>query len=69
MSKQYKNGRCSCWKSINETLRKEGSQLGFSFTMTGHEYLQVTTENVGKSRKKPSIVVASHCPFCGSKLK
>ena len=71
MSRQLKNGKCSCWAEVNKQLDKQGtnSELSQSFTFTGHHYLQVRTENKVKSRKSPKTVLASYCPFCGEKLK
>ncbi len=71
MSRQFKNGKCSCWDQVNKKLDEAGAnaELVQSFSFTGHHYLQVKTDNKNKSRKAPKTVLASYCPFCGKKLK
>lgn len=71
VSRQLKNGKCTCWAKVDKELDKQGttSELAQSFTFTGHHYLQVKTENKNKLRKSPTTVFASYCPFCGKKLK
>lgn len=71
MSRQFKNGKCSCWNDVDKQLDKAGAnaRLALSFSLNGHHYLQVKTENVNTSRKAPKTVIASYCPFCGTKLK
>ena len=71
MSKQQKNGKCSCWASVNRRLKSSETELSLSFTWTNptHYYLQVATERTdGNNRKKKKTVLASYCPFCGKKL-
>lgn len=70
MSRQYNDGRCSCWKRVDKLLgERDGAKLSITFTLTGHHYLQVKTEKISKSRKAPKLILASYCPFCGEKLK
>lgn len=69
MPRQYKNGRCSCWKEADRALGEHGTQLRYSYLMTGGVLLNVATENKTKSRRKPKSILASYCPFCGAKLK
>lgn len=69
MSRQFKNGTCSCWRKVNNTLKEHNTQLSQSFTISGHMYLNVATEKIEKSRKQPKAIIASFCPFCGQKLK
>ena len=69
MSRQFKNGTCSCWKQVDERLSKEGTALVKALTFHGHQYLELWTERIDTKRKPPHRVVASFCPFCGSKLK
>ena len=69
MSKQFKNGTCSCWEQCNRELAKHNARLSGSFSLSGHDYLNVATENIVKSRNRPKTVVASYCPFCGKKLR
>ena len=69
MARQYKNGRCSCWKQVNEQLSNHNTALDELFTLTGHHYLKVATHRCDKKKKPPKSVIASHCPFCGEKLK
>jgi len=69
MSRQFKDGRCSCWKQVNDELEKHGTLLATSFTLSGHEFLNIETERTDGKRKPPKRIVASFCPFCGQKLK
>lgn len=69
MSKQAKNGRCSCWDQVNKSLEETGDELTKWFSFSGHHYLEIATSKIVKSRKKPKRVFASFCPMCGAKLK
>jgi hypothetical protein len=68
VSKQFKNGRCSCWKQVDDELGKKGVQLAKAFNLAGHEFLEIKTERTDGKRKQPHRIVCSFCPFCGSKL-
>lgn len=68
MSTQHKNGTCSCWRAVNETLNETGDELSQSFSINGHMWLHVATNKRNPSRAKPKTIVASFCPFCGEKL-
>lgn len=69
MSKQFRNGACSCWPSVDYRLEKQGGCLDTSLDMEGHVYLNVGTCAVfGKPQRKVPRVVASFCPFCGKPL-
>lgn len=65
MSKQYKNGTCSCWKQVDDQI-PEGESLDVGFNLSGHEFLKIATHRADKKRK--SNIYASYCPFCGKKL-
>ncbi len=70
MTRQLKNGSCSCWKTINKQLVEHNTRLSESFTFSGHTYLQIATEKIDSKVRKPTkLMLASYCPFCGSKLK
>lgn len=71
MARQYKNGKCSCWKKLDAELEKQeaGTELDITWSFTGRTYLKVATVRVDGKRKSPVSVIASHCPFCGAKLK
>jgi len=69
VSRQFKNGTCSCWKPLQKELGKQGTGLELAFSLTGKFYLQVQTMRTDGKRKPPVRVVCSHCPFCGAKLK
>lgn len=71
---------CECLKRINKELEEHnirialGLQLVESTTEKGwsadlHARIIVATEKIDpKSRKKPPILYASFCPFCGKKI-
>lgn len=70
MSRQFKNGKCSCWKKIDKQLREDDSCLDFSWDFSGKTYLNIATHRTdGNRRKTAKRVLASYCPFCGSKLE
>lgn len=69
MSRQYKDGSCSCWKSVNKTLEELGGRLSERFSLSGHRYLSIETEKINSSNRNKPAAVASYCPFCGNKLK
>lgn len=69
MSRQFKNGACSCWKQVDEKLSKEGAELAKAVSFTGHLFLELRTERIDDKRKPPRRIVASFCPFCGKRLK
>jgi hypothetical protein len=69
MTRQFKNGTCSCWKPFQKKLDEQGTDLELAFSLSGKVYLQVQTMRTDGQRKPPVRVVCSHCPFCGEKLK
>ena len=71
MSKQHKNGSCSCWDQVDQTLAEQNTRIGRSFGgLTGRHYIMIVSEKVDtKKRGKPRSIMASFCPFCGKKLK
>ena len=69
MTRQYKDGSCSCWKRFEKELDKYGSAFEFAFTITGKHYLEIKTIRTDGKRKPPWRVVCAFCPFCGSELK
>lgn len=69
MSRQFKNGKCSCWQQVDARLKKEGSSLARAFNFAGQEFLEVKTQRDDEKRKPPARIVCSFCPFCGSQLK
>ena len=68
MSRQFKNGTCSCWKQVDKLLDKEGTALVKTLTFHGHQYMELLTERIDQRRTQPKRIVASFCPFCGKKL-
>ena len=69
MSKQLKNGKCSCWKPIDNELEKNGCGIDYSWDFSGKTYIKVATHRTDNKRKPPMSLYASFCPFCGEKLK
>lgn len=65
---------CDCRQAINEKLGEHNGRLasGFSFGGGKMEFIPVliTTEKIDtRSRKKPPIVIASYCPWCGEQFE
>ena len=69
MSRQFKTGRCTCWKKCDQELAKHETRLVVAFTMAGKEHLELKTERLDGKRKPAKRIVCSFCPFCGAKLK
>jgi hypothetical protein len=69
VSRQFKNGTCSCWKKVDANLGEKGTRLERLFSIGDHQYLAIATERMDGKRSPPRRIVASFCPFCGSKLK
>lgn len=65
---------CDCIQKLNDALEPEGARLAMGTQVTpdlqlrGRLLIQVEKTDQ-KSRKKLPNVVASHCPFCGSKFE
>lgn len=60
---------CKCFSTMNEKLKPYNAQLAGN--LFDYRYTLVETWRIEKGRgtKKPPIVVASYCPFCGKKHK
>jgi hypothetical protein len=69
MSRQYKNGRCTCWAKCDKELVKHGTRLATAFSFSGKHFLELGTERTDGRRKPAKRIVCSYCPFCGAKLK
>jgi hypothetical protein len=62
----------TCFKDINEKLKQYNTRLAVNIDVSGQnrELIQVATVKADIDvRKKPSTMFASHCQFCGVKLK
>ena len=70
MSRQFKNGKCSCWDRLNKILKGHNAELDISFNFIGEHFLNITTNKINSRLKgNKKRVFASFCPFCGCKLK
>lgn len=63
-----------CFRQIDKELGKYNTRLARN--LLDHNQVFVATEVVDetkrgprRSKPKPKILIASHCPFCGEKLK
>lgn len=68
MSRQYKNGKCSCWAKLDKKLEEADCAVDYGFDFSGKTYMAIRTFRT-KGRKPPVSVFAAYCPFCGEKLK
>ena len=64
---------CGCVKKVNEQLAAQNGRLAVGFSVTRDNRmitrLIIGTEKVSSGvRKKPPIVSATFCPFCGTKF-
>jgi hypothetical protein len=61
-----------CIKKIDKALLEHSTRVAvsFSFSNPSRELIQVATaKSDPNSRKKPKIMFASFCPFCGVSLE
>lgn len=64
---------CDCRTKIDEKLAPRNARLAFGFTL-GDGSMDLTppliaTEKLAPRGKKPPILFASFCPFCGEDLR
>ena len=66
---------CECVKTINEKLKPLNGRLAYGFTINCElskmevSDIIIETEKINSRGKKPPIVLASFCPFCGEATK
>lgn len=59
---------CSCIETINADLAARAMNTKVELPLIGPQKAMVRTAKADeKARKKPAILFASHCPFCGEK--
>lgn len=61
----------TCIQEINERLREHNTRLAVAIDLSGkgRELVQLATEKIDtKVRKRPPLMFASYCPFCGVEL-
>lgn len=64
---------CTCIKKINQQLAEYNTKLGIGIGVTADlgmiSRLLIVTEKLDKtSKKKPALMSATYCPFCGVKF-
>lgn len=62
----------TCLTEMNDLLREYNTQISgvIDFSGLNRELVQISTAKFNdKIRKKPRVLFATHCPFCGIKLK
>jgi hypothetical protein len=61
-----------CVKRVNDQLREYNTRLASAISFSQPERELIALETVKADpfvKKKPVVMYASHCPFCGVKLK
>lgn len=65
---------CGCLEHIDEELKTQNGRIARGFTINRELSIMdlsppmITVEKIGRG-KKPPIVLATFCPFCGAKYK
>lgn len=60
-----------CVKRVNDQLREYNTRLATAISLSQPERELIAIETVKADpsvKKKPVVMYASHCPFCGVKL-
>lgn len=62
---------CECMKSLNNDLAAHNCKLAVGFAVTASGGMDVfpilATEKIVPRGKRPPILTATYCPFCGEK--
>jgi len=63
---------CDCRTKVDADLESKNARLAFGFTFDNARMdlspPLVWLEKINPRGKKPPILMASHCPFCGDKF-
>lgn len=63
---------CDCRARIDADLESRNARLAFGFMVDANQLSvsapMIMTEKVKPRGKKPPIILASYCPFCGVKF-
>lgn len=59
-----------CFTEANKLLAKENTEIDFAYVFSDMDVKPIirTTKLDPSKRGKPKTLMASHCPFCGTKL-
>lgn len=64
---------CECRNRINEALAPKNARLAYGFTLgEGSMNLSpplIETEKISSRGKRPPVVMATFCPFCGERFE
>lgn len=58
---------CGCFKNVNEKLAEYNGQLEFNMLAAEPRAMISLCKVASASRRKPPLMEASYCPFCGKK--
>lgn len=66
---------CNCITVVNDDMKAKGRdcRIDYAIVMIGDTSkkmvarCQIVTERPSKKRKAPETVIATYCPFCGTK--
>lgn len=66
-----KGSTCNCLDEVNNLLRPENYRVGFSVSLAGGDTRVVLDVSKIEPRKgrKPPVLVATFCPFCGKEYR
>ena len=63
---------CECRSIIDTNLKPSNARLAFGFMVSDTMNVSppmIALEKINPKGKKPPILVATYCPFCGDKYK
>lgn len=64
---------CGCREQINDRLKERNGRLAFGFTFNDNTMAlsapMIEVEKIVARGKKPPTVLATFCPFCGTRYE
>ena len=58
---------CDCIAEIDGMLANSGARLSFTTFSKPPKRPMIRTETIDRCGKRPPLILANHCPWCGEK--